>query len=98
MRIDSRDGTIGIFSRSQAFLISSSCARGLRRRQENAVGFVVQAGLGRVVGAEDADERVELVVVRLHLVVRDRPVVAEAVDASCRRKSSGPKRSEMRPQ
>ncbi len=51
-----------------------------RRRQEDAVRFVLQAGLGRVVRSEYADEAVELVVVRLHVVVRDRPVIAEPVD------------------
>src|SRR6187200_3438224 len=55
---------MGIFSWSQAFLIRSSCAR----------------GRGGVVRAEYADEAVELVVVRLHVVVRDRPVIAEPVD------------------
>ena len=53
----------------------------LRRRHEDAVRLVRQVALGREVRAEDADEPIELVVVRLQVVVRDRPVVAEAVHA-----------------
>ena len=49
----------------------------LGRRQEDAVGIVRQA----LVAAEDADERVDPVVVRLHVLVGDRPVVAETVEA-----------------
>src|SRR5713101_1287465 len=41
----------------------------------------MQARLGGMVRAEDSDERVELVVVRLDVVVGNGPVVAEAVDA-----------------
>jgi hypothetical protein len=50
-----------------------------------------------LVGAEDPDQLVELVVVGLDVVVADRPVVAEAV-AAPGLEIPGPKRSEMRPQ
>jgi hypothetical protein len=54
--------------------------------------------VGKTLGAaEEADEAVHLVVPRLEILVGDRPVVTQAVMLR-RRKSSGPKRSEMRPQ
>ncbi len=53
-----------------------------RRRLELAVGLVVQAGLGRVIGPEDPDKLVELVVVGLDVVVGEGPVVAEAIHAA----------------
>src|SRR5262249_38749148 len=52
----------------------------LRRRQENAIGLVVQARLRGVIRSEDPDERVELVVIGLDVVVGDRPVVAAPVE------------------
>src|SRR5262245_9438461 len=53
----------------------------LRRRHEDAVRLVHQTGVLLMIRAEDADEAVQLVVVRLDVVVRDRPVVAESVEA-----------------
>ena len=50
----------------------------LRRRLEDAVGLVRDA----FHRSEDPDEAIELVVVRLDLVVGDRPVVADAVEAA----------------
>src|SRR5438046_5394599 len=50
----------------------------LRRRLEDAVRLVRNA----FIRAEDTDEAIELVVVRLDVVVRDRPVVAEAIHAA----------------
>ena len=50
----------------------------LGRRQKDAVGLV---GELRQVRAEDADQLVDLVVVRLDVIVGDRPVVAEAIEA-----------------
>ena len=47
------------------------------RRQEDAVGIVRQS----LLAAEDADERVDPVVERLHVFVGDRPVVAETIEA-----------------
>ena len=49
----------------------------LGRRQEHAVGIVRQS----LLAAEDADERVDPVVERLHVLVGDRPVVAETIEA-----------------
>ncbi len=51
---------------------------GRGRRQEDAVGLVLQA----LVGAEQADHAVEPVVVGLDVVVGHRPVVAQAVAAA----------------
>ena len=48
----------------------------LRRRHEDPVGIVGQP-LG---AAKNAHEPIQLIVVRLHIVVRDRPVVAEAFE------------------
>ena len=46
------------------------------RRQKNAVRLVRQV----LLRAEDADQPIDLVVVRLQIVVGDRPVVAQAVE------------------
>ena len=73
----------GIFSRSQAFLISSSCARGRGGGRKMPSGSLCRPVSAAWFDAEYADEAVELVVVRLDVVVGDRPVVAEAVDDSC---------------
>src|SRR3989441_6173710 len=45
---------------------------------KNAVGFIRQA----LFGPEDPDKHVELVEVRLQIVIADRPVVAQSVDAA----------------
>src|SRR5688572_15820410 len=49
----------------------------LRRRLENAVWVVRQA----FVRSEQADVAIDAVVVRLEIVVGDRPVVAETIEA-----------------
>ena len=49
----------------------------LGRRQEDTVGIVRQP----LLAAENADERVDPVVERLHVLVGDRPVVAETIKA-----------------
>src|SRR5206468_5548584 len=49
-----------------------------RRWKKDAVGFVWKI-FNR---AENADQPIELVVVRLQIVVTDRPVVAEPIDAA----------------
>ena len=67
-----------ILSRVGGLLDEQLVAARPRRRQEDAVGLVGQA-LDR---SEDADEPIDAVVVRLQVVVADRPVVAEAVEAA----------------
>src|SRR5215218_668392 len=56
-------------------------AAGLRGRHEDAVRLVRQVALGGEVRPEDPDEAIELVVIRLEVLVCDRPVVAERVHA-----------------
>src|SRR5262245_23633970 len=59
-------------------LLDRPCvASGVRWRQEQAVRCVREA----FHGSEDPDQTIELVVKGLQLVVSDRPVVAEAVEA-----------------
>src|SRR5205085_12512006 len=48
----------------------------LRRRLDESVWVVLQS----FIGAVDADELIDAVVVWLHIAVRDRPVEAEPVD------------------
>ena len=47
----------------------------LGRRQENAVGMVPQT----FIAAEDADKSIGIVVVRFHVVIRNRPVVPKTI-------------------
>src|SRR5689334_11590125 len=49
----------------------------LRRRMEDSVGMIPQT----LVASIETDEPVDVVVVWFHIVVADRPVVAESVDA-----------------
>ena len=78
MRIDSRDRNAGDLQLVGRLLDQQLVAARLRRRLKDAVGLVRQA----FHRAEDADQAIELVVVRLDVVVGDRPVVAEAVEAA----------------
>ena len=59
------------------FLDQQLVAARLRRRLENAVRIVRQS----FIRSEEADVSVDAVVVRLEVVVGDRPVVAETVEA-----------------
>ena len=75
--IDSRDGMHGDVQLVGRLLDQQLVAARLRRRLEDAVRLVAQS----FVAAEEADEVIDAVVVRLDVVVADRPVVAEAVEA-----------------
>ena len=81
VRIDRRDGTTGIFSRSQAFLIRSSCARGFGGGRKMPSGSLCRPVCAAWLVPKMPTNSSSLVVVRLDVVVGDRPVVAEAVDA-----------------
>src|SRR5947207_3140100 len=59
------------------FLDQELVAPRLRRRLEDAVGLVREV---LQVLAEDADELIDLVVIRLQVLIADRPVVAETVE------------------
>ena len=72
--------TIGDAPNIQAlgsFLDQQLVAARLRRRLENAVRIVRQP----FIRSEEADVSIDAVVVRLEVVVGDRPVVAETIEA-----------------